>query len=93
MTKLTSNNYFHLRCFYHGLSISYCIELCSGAFERFTPSESIGVIIKRKDLRPLKVNGLIEDRLEVIMGVRYLRYSISDLGIKVFEEYKNDCSK
>lgn len=93
MTKLTNNSYFHLRCFYQGLYIDYCIDLCSGAFERFTPSDPIGTIIKRKDLRPLKVNGLIEDHLEVVFGVRYLRYLISDLGKKVFEEYKNDCSK
>ena len=93
MSNLSPSDYFNLRNFYDGLTISKCIDVCAPEFERYQPSKPIGDIIKTKNLRDLKKFGLIVDDIVSSFGTRYLRFSISEQGRKVFEEYRNAHSK
>jgi len=92
MEKLTSNNYAHLRIFNDGLLLDLCVEP-SNFFGKLLPSLPLGAIIKLGSIRDLKAKGLITVKTIFSFGLEYKRYFISELGRKVFEEYKNDCSK
>ena len=71
MSGLSTNDYFNLRNFYNGLTISKCIDVCASEFERYQPSMPIGDIIKTKHLRNLKKFGLIVDEivLHTVQGI------------------------
>ena len=92
MEKLTNNNYAHLRIFNDGLQLDLCIEP-GNFFGKIFPSFPLGAIIKLGSIRDLKAKGLIIGETIFNLRLEYKRYSISELGKKVFEEYKNDCSK
>lgn len=92
MSSITSNNMFYLRLFYQGITTDLCIEL-GDSFGRLFPSKAEGILIKKGELRNLKANGLITEEMVKVIGLDYKRYVISDFGRKMFEEYKNDCSK
>lgn len=92
MEKLTNNNYAHLRIFNDGLTLDLCVEP-SNFFGKLFPSIPLGAIIKLGSIRDLKAKGLIVGETIFNLRLEYKRYSISELGKKVFEEYKNDGSK
>jgi len=92
MEKLTNNNYAHLRIFNDGLHLDLCVEP-SNVFGKLFPSLPLGAIIKLGSIRDLKAKGLIIGETIFNLRLEYKRYSISEFGKKVFEEYKNDCSK
>ncbi|MDT0605040.1 hypothetical protein [Thalassotalea castellviae] len=92
MSSVTPNNYFHLRLLYQGLTTDLCIEP-SNSFGLLFPSRLEGAIIKLGSITNLKAKGFITEETIKHTGLEYKRYAISDLGKKVFEEYKNDCSK
>jgi hypothetical protein len=92
MEKLTNNNYAHLRMFNDGLKLDLCIEP-SNAFGHIFPSLALGAMIKIGSIRDLKAKGVIIGKTILMHGLEYKRYSISEFGKTVFEEYKNACSK
>ncbi|NQY89007.1 MAG: hypothetical protein HRT51_14925 [Colwellia sp.] len=92
MSSITNNNYAHLRIFNDGLLLDLCIEP-SSYFGKLFPSLPLGAIIKLGSIRDLKAKGLIKSETIFCYELEYKRYSISDLGKKLFMEYKNDCSK
>lgn len=91
MEKLTNNNYAHLRMFNDGLLIDLCVEP-SNYFGKLFPSLPHGTIIKLGSIRDLKAKGLINVETIFKYSVEYKRYFVSELGKKLFEEYKNGCS-
>ena len=92
MEKLTNNNYAHLRILNDGLHLDLCVEP-SNAFGKIFPSYALGTIIKMGSIRDLKAKGVIVGKTILMHGLEYKRYSISEFGKTVFEEYKNACSK
>ncbi len=92
MNHLTNNNYRHLRIFNDGLLLDLCIEP-GNYFGKLFPSLPLGSIIKIGSIRDLKAKGLIKSETVFYYELEYKRYTISDLGKTLFEEYKNDCSK
>ncbi|NMP32560.1 hypothetical protein HII17_13420 [Thalassotalea sp. M1531] len=89
--KLTNNNYAHLRIFNDGLQLDLCVEPCA-KFGKLLPSKPLGQIIKLGSIRDLKAKGLIVGEPYFRQGVEYKRFTISELGQSVFENYKNECS-
>ena len=92
MSDITSKNCTHLRIFNDGLILDLCIEP-SNSFGMLFPSIPLGSLIKLGNIRDLKAKGLIEVETVDCFGLEYKRYTISEFGKQVFEEYKNDCSK
>jgi len=92
MNHLTNNNYRNLRIFNDGLLLDLCIEP-GNYFGKLFPSLPLGTIIKHGSIRDLKAKGLIKSETIFCYALEYKRYSISELGRKLFKEYKNDCSQ
>lgn len=91
MSNYTSRNYTLLRIFNKGLLLDLCVEP-SNTFGKLFPSIPDGVPIKLGDIRDLKAKGLIAQKTIIYFGLEYKRYSISQFGKAIFEEYKNEHS-
>jgi len=92
MTKLSSNLAVSLRWFSNGHHINVCIYICN-QIGRLSPSEPFGQIIKQSQVQALFVRGFLVKEFTELLGISYWRFSISESGKKVFEEYKNACSQ
>lgn len=93
MSKLSNNDYFHLRQFYQGNCVERCVDVCSPRYDRYHSTITSWPTPPHKTLKNLKVLGLIKDSIKSHFGTLFLHFEITESGKACFEEYANDCSK